>query len=492
MTVLRPACVAFLFIVCLAGCKTTNYELELRPDGDTLHRKVSMWSEDDDAKGNVFFVDFPEDELESVAEIYGAKVSSELAERHEFEGAFRGDLPDDLGGSGWYLHGQTSMGSLFTYFERFGDDQIAVDLRSREVATHRTIDVLIAWLESEFGDDPDLPKFREFMDTVVREDLWNLVLYSWGYDLFGYAMETRPSMRDEDRILMDMAVRVFAYLAEHDYLDPLQIPLFVAANGESDDPDNNQALLTLIARSLATKAGVPATDALPTPLAAMVDDMDELMDSLGAFTSESDEVRRMVEEWNSSGENPVELEESGDSILEHLITEAILPEFDIFGTGGNRLRVTLHIPVEPIETNGQWDEQGTVKWSQVIKGRADVGENLPDMLYALWSEPAESFQLEHFGQLVLQHDTLADYWFWHTGLSSGRAGEWDDFIATLNPGPDLRKRLQQFCMTGDDERCAKARETDESYYRMVETIIRELDFERKQQEKRKPQSRMIS
>lgn len=491
MTVLRLVGVVFLLVAFLAGCKTTNYELELRPDGDALHRKVSMWSEDSNDKGDTYFLEFEEEVLETVARIYGAKVPSELAARHEFVGTFKGELPDELGSSGWYLHGETSMGSLFTYFERFGEDRIAIDLRSRELATHRTVDVLIAWLESEFGEDPDFPKFQEFMDTVIREDLWNIVLYSWGYDLFGYAMESQPSKRDEDRILLDMAIRNLGYLAEHEYFDPLQIPQYVSAFGESGNADNDQALLTLIARSMAAKAGVPADDPLPAPLAAMVDDMDELMYSLDAFSRESDTVQRMLAEWNSSGENPVELEDSGDSVLEYLISEAVMPGYEIFGTGGDRLRVTLHVPVEPIETNGRWDEQGTVKWSPVIKGRAGVGENLPDMLYAAWSEPATSFQLEHFGQVVLEHDDLADYWFWHTELSSAQADEWDAFVGTLTPGPELTKILLQFCLTGDEDQCANARELGGSNYSIVETIIWQLDFEPAQDEKRKSNSRMI-
>ncbi|MDH3431076.1 MAG: hypothetical protein OEQ14_13820 [Gammaproteobacteria bacterium] len=460
----------------------------MRPDGDALQRKASMWSEDSDDKGEPYFIEFAEEELEAVAGIYGAKVPSELAARHEFEGRFSGELPGEFGSSGWYVHGETSMGSLFAYFERFGDDRIAIDLRSREVATHRTVDLLIAWLESEFGEDPDFPKFRDFMDTVVREDLWNIVLYSWGYDLFGYAMEPQPSKRAEDRILMDLAIRNFGYLAEHDYFDPLQIPQYVSASGESG---GDQAVLTLIARSLAAKAGVPADEPLPAPLAAMADDFDELMYSLDEFSRESDTVRQMLEEWNSSGDNPVELEDSGDSVLEQLITAAVMPEFDLFGTGGDSLRVTLHVPVEPIASNGQWDAQGTLRWSRVIKGRADVGENLPDMLYATWSEPATSFQLEHFGQVVLQHDNLADYWFWRTELSSAHADEWDAFVTTLTPGPGLRTTLLQYCMTGDEEQCAKAREMDDSYYDIVDAIIRRLDSEPDRPEKRHRTSGMI-
>jgi hypothetical protein len=467
------ACGLFLSLVLLTSCKSTKFELELRPDGDSMQRKVTTWVQD--AKGDdIIVVEYPAEELQHFADIYGFTVPEELVEKHVFEKSFTGNMPDDLGGSGWYLYGETTMGSTSSYFERFGDDQIAPDLRSREMAANRTVDLLVAWLDSRYIETPGFPEFRDFIDTVVREDLWNLVLYAWGYDLFAGEMQPDDSDLDEDLVLEHLGIRAAAYLAEHGYFDPLQAVQYLRAVHIWEETDDPKPALELIARSIASKMGVPSGDPLPTPLEHLVADWESMADSLDDFSNNSEEVRAMVEEWNLTEREPFDLESGDQSTLEQLLDRAILPEFDIFGSNGDQMKVTLHSPVEPIYMNGKWHEDGTVKWTEYVRGRRGLGESLPDIIHATWSEPATEYQTEHLGLVVLEDESLAEYVLWHTGLPADVARQWDEFLASLEPGPELVTKLRQFCFGDHEERCEEARKSNESPYYVVEQMASSL------------------
>ena len=474
MTIVRSGCAALLFIALLVGCKSTHFELELRPEGDELYRKVTMWSEDGDAQEK-HLAEFALEDLQRIADIYGTDVPDELVARHVFERNFTGKTPNDLGGAGWYLHGETSMGALFAYSERFGEDEIADDLRAREWAANSAMDVLIAWMDSEIGDKPNYPEFRHFVDNVVREDLWNLVLYSWGYDLFAGTSQAPGQVLDEDTLLLDMSVRSVAYLADHGYFDPLQIPEFVLAEMHAEERDDLTPLFTMIARGIATKMGVSGDEALPAPLAALAADANRLSESFQEFETTNDDLRQAVDEWIQSGQLDDDFEYGDDEVMLELLTGAFVPQFDIFGRGGDQLTATLRIDAEPLATNGLWDPEVGVTWAGTIRGRGKTGENLPNIFYATWSESNEAFQNEHFGQLLVDGEALAEYWYWHAGLEKNKSKQWDAFISTLKPGPDLADELQHFCFAGDEAECEEVRGSGDSAYPMVNSIISELN-----------------
>jgi hypothetical protein len=437
-----------------------------------------MWSEDGDAEEK-HLVEFALEDLQRIADIYGADVPDELVARHVFERSFTGKTPNDLGGAGWYLHGETSMGAVFAYSERFGEDEIANDLRAREWAANSAIDVLIAWLDSEIGDEPNYREFRHFVDDVVREDLWNLVLYSWGYDLFAGASLPPGQLVDDDRIMLDMSVRTVAYLADHGYFDPLQIPELVLTATQSDERDDLTPLFTMIARQIAMKMGVPDDEALPAPLAALAADANRLSESFLEFEAANEDLRQAVDDWIQSGRLDDDFEYGDDEVMLELLDGAFVPQFDIFGTGGDELTATLRIDVEPIATNGLWDPEVGVTWAGTIRGRGRTGENLPNIFYATWGEVNDAFQKQHFGQLVVQDQALVDYWHWHTGLDKDQSKQWDKFISALRPGPDLADGLRHFCFAGDEANCAQARDDGRSAYFPVNNLIWAL---RKEQE----------
>jgi hypothetical protein len=113
--------------------------------------------------------------------------------------------------------------------------------------------------------------------------------------------------------------------------------------------------------------------------------------------------------------------------------------------------VSLQCPAAPFATNGAWDTKTSrVTWSGRIGQRGQPPHNvLPKVLYALWSVPDAELQTKHFGKVVLTGEELAQYVLWRHGLSDEEAGEWDGFVATLEPGERLLEQLDAFRFTTD-------------------------------------------
>ncbi len=110
------------------------------------------------------------------------------------------------------------------------------------------------------------------------------------------------------------------------------------------------------------------------------------------------------------------------------------------------LSVKLHCGVEPLASNGEWDEDSkTVAWAAELKTR----RLLPQFCFAVWCRPNEAAQKEHFGGLVLDGEDLAEYALWYCGLTKGEAQEWDRFVATLRANGDWKAALEKFRFSTD-------------------------------------------
>jgi len=439
--------VAIVCLLLLGGCRTTHYELELRPEEDGLHRTVSMWVEDDE--GGTHLVDFPQVELERFAAVYDAPVPVELAAKHIFEKTYAGEMPNDMNNSGWYYHRGSAMGSVAGYLERFGDDDVAADLETRKLALNRLVDIWIAWLDSEFESDPDYPGVRNFVDGTLRDDLWDIALYMWGYDNF--APLSRHS--SDDDLLKDWAGRFVAYLAERGYVDLLDLDRVFTVAWALDDNDDPRPLLDIVAQALARKMGVPADEPLPGPLAAMRDDLEKYEGSFDVFVDDSEAIHKLVEKWENVPRIRVDVDSGISSIAGQLAEFVFMPGIGFTGGNGDGLNVTLYLPVEPLETNGDWDEEGTVKWRADVSAPDEIRASLPDVLYALWIEPAIAFQTKHFGKVVLEGADLGVYLIWKAGLDEKQVREWDRFVKKLRPGPELVSKLHSFCFKSERETC---------------------------------------
>jgi len=125
----------------------------------------------------------------------------------------------------------------------------------------------------------------------------------------------------------------------------------------------------------------------------------------------------------------VQLQPNGN----HIARTLILYSVDGLNTNGS-----------PNYCNGRWDESARkVLWDTSIGDRTKTNA-LPFTCYASWGQANETFQTEHFGKIALTGDGLIKYCLWRGGQSLQQGGEWDAFLAGLQPGPELAKRLDAF------------------------------------------------
>ena len=196
-----------------------------------------------------------------ISSLYGAEMPTELAKRHEFEGEFQGRLPADITDGGWYLYQAVPMGSISAYIEHVGGARkISWDLETRELSLNRLVDVWLAWLDTEFASDARYPRFREFVDVVVRDDLRNISLYLWAFDTAGLVSSASAGDEEEEQLVEDFIFRAGIYLAERGYFDPEEIPELIRGFAVAEDEHLPEHFLTALMRGLATKLGTPTDD----------------------------------------------------------------------------------------------------------------------------------------------------------------------------------------------------------------------------------------
>ncbi len=157
-----------------------------------------------------------------------------------------------------------------------------------------------------------------------------------------------------------------------------------------------------------------------------------------------------------------QLEEELDPTIsmEPLVEKALLFDLDLLEIGGEARDVTLYIPVEPYMTNGAWmhgdetevpgnqgaetsDTRSYVEWEYPLSS-VPPGGDLAQVVYAFWAEPDEAYQVEHFGSLIVDGDLLAEQCRWRQMLGPSLRDEWDAFIDSLRPGPELADTLRGF------------------------------------------------
>ena len=101
---------------------------------------------------------------------------------------------------------------------------------------------------------------------------------------------------------------------------------------------------------------------------------------------------------------------------------------------------------------------------------SSVHRSLPDILFALWAEPAAEKQIEHFGKVVLNDEELVQYCLWRCGLPEEKARLWEAFLGGLKPGADLIERINGFRFA-DESKDAK---TPIAYRQIREILVQGL------------------
>jgi hypothetical protein len=202
-------------------------------------------------------------------------------------------------------------------------------------------------------------------------------------------------------------------------------------------------------------------------LAALGEDWEAYGDSFDMFVEGSEQILALAHEWAAEDGGSVDLNEEGkispDSIFDTFL------EINMFSAGSSSpLQVALHLPREPLETNGDWDEEtGVVTWSN----RIDLAESpieLPASFFAFWVKPAAEFQEQRFGTVVIDGDELVEYALWSNGLTSKQRTEWEALLEDLDAESDAGNKLEDF-------RFSDSPEVQDAIYTGIRDLLNQLE-----------------
>jgi len=271
-----------------------------------------------------------------------------------------------------------------------------------------------------------------------RRDLKNLGAYCWE----GQLVSSYKTNASEEFI-----VRFGQYLSERGYFTIGEIPgLFRDVSG--DDP---QALLRPIQRLVARKMGVPDTELVPASLAFLADET-TMHKSLDKYLAGTAQYRAKLKQWKADKKLKPDLKRPEPSEVVDDAVRNLVDEFDfhLFGQP-DHLAVRLSLPMAPVHSNGRWDEAlKQVVWETDIEDRTNAS-HFPFSCYANWAQADQAYQTEHFGKVVLAGDELTQYCLWRSGQDKQRGDEWDAFLAGLQPGSELVKKLDAFRFPGEPD-----------------------------------------
>lgn len=409
-------------LVALTACRTTYYELDLRPYDNVIDRRLTLWI---DADNEGEYGTLSKELVTAIAGTYGEKVPEDLSAMLEFRGRFGPDMPTDIGGSGSYHTWTSTLGSVHYYIESFrGNDDLAASLDAMLAMIDSNVDALATWLADEYAGTARIDDTIAAVRGVIRDDLRNLVLYAWVSGV------TRERAFDDEELLQ----RCIAYLVRRGYFAMGDAPALGTALTRFGAADaDNEPLSALLARAIARRMELDPGGQLPPVLAALGKDAQTFFESFESYAE--------VHDIGS-------LEELND--------------IDLFGPSYNRLRVVLQVPVEPITTNGEWDGISRISWDERLASRSDGTDELPNQVFALWTIPASSYQGKRLGAAILNGEDLLVYVLWRNTLSESRGAEWDALLDSLDGGKNAAARIREFRFSdaGDDPEAGHVDDVD--------------------------------
>jgi hypothetical protein len=416
----------------LTGCPRNQYVVQLKPRGNAIERTLVFYREDgrDANTGLPNYKDFPADELAAIASLYPGHGLTSDGACNVVRAVFTNQLPGDVGGAGVYTNLATTLGEAGFYMERFrGNDDLAAITENRFKAAGRLADLMLGWSQREVGREPGYEKLRQFLDVDFRRDLKNLSAYQWEGQLAD-AYNTNASE--------EFAVRFGQYLFERGYFTLGEISGLLTDVSGNDEA----ALLRRVQRLVARKMGVPETAPVPASLAFLADET-SLEKSLDDYLPNTDIYRAQLKQWEKDNALKPGLEKpKAEDILGATVGEML--EIGILEGTRDHLVLQLTLPAAPVHSNGRWDATlKQVVWDADIPDRTNAAR-MPFSCYANWARADEAFQKEHLGKVALTGDELAQYCLWRSAQDARRGGEWDAFLAGLQPGDGLAEKLDGF------------------------------------------------
>jgi hypothetical protein len=430
-------CLLPLVALCalLTGCPSNDYTIELKPQPDgTVQRTLIFYRADgSDSNGVPNYEDFPSNELANISSVYPSGSVKQDGSRYTASGKFAGPLPRDIGGAGSYTNFATSLGEAGTYLERFcGTNDLAGQMARRFHAADQLDDLVIGWTKIEFGNERGYENLHQFLDQDFRQDLKNAGFYAWMGEVNNLSQTNNPN---------EFILRFFQYLYERGYLklsDERDVYLLL------EDSEDDAAALRLIQRLLMEKMNVPASAPAPKSF-AVLNDFGTLQASWEKYLADSDSYHARLKQWQSeTNANPGLAPPKPDDVVDDPAAILVFGQpFDLSGET-DHLTVKLKLPCAPDFTNGKWQD-GEVVWSLDLSN----DRPLPAFCYAGWSDPNATFQTKHLGGVLLDSGLLSQYCFWEGTLDAEHSREWESFLTALEPGPNLKKALENFQFSGE-------------------------------------------
>ena len=472
-------CAALAACAWLTACGPTWYSIVLTPNGPVMERTIKQ--------------NFGPEELERVALLYSqdidaatlAKFEESTENRTSLTGNFVTDMPTDSHNRGVYLYCDSPLGSAAVYTERFGGrHDMAAMLSEQEKAFNAFWDVLLLQMDALVGDSDDYATLRSFLDTTMRADMWDLALELTVADLGADATRNLSELDDMPDDMAEKLVRSLHFLDARGYLT-LQKALEVFL-GEGGEEDMYRVLVKTLGESVGRRMGLE-DGAMHAAFEALMDIPEDQIDDEFERLQTSDErivglladYRRELDGMSAAGP---------ESSLEALAQRLFLFDFDLLDLGGDARDVTLYIPVEPYITNGTWYEarefpvtdsndvvttetRSLVEWQYPL-ANVPPDSDLAQVVYAFWAEPDEAYQVERFGLVVSEDDSLADQCRWRQMLGPSLRDEWDAFVDGLRPGPDLARTLREFHFSIEEPR--ESDDPDASRSQLARSVTRHL------------------
>ena len=437
----------FVLAAVIAGCDYDEYEIELTPRGNRIERKLSAWhvSYRDKEETRTRLSD---EKLAALDGLYEKRLTKPDQTVQTFIATFSSRMPKDVGGAGYYLRYESSLGYACVYSERFrGNDDLFSAVERVESAADKLTDILIGWFEAEMGKDRRFAHLKEFIDQQFRRDLKNAGLYPWTLSI---------AEKPNDELL----VRLVHYFAEREYFPPEDIPALLRAiepfrqhEEEGQGGPSYPAAMARLRRLVADRMGVPAGQPIPESLAFLAD-APKAMESLSRYIRTTEEFQQAMAEWRKQVEaTPDDKRDEKPAPPEplNIPSEAAgnLTAFELrLWSREDTVRVRLATPVEPCVTNGEWDhESKRTQWRGDLEDPDKSNMRLPTLFYAAWAVPDEAAQKRHFGEVLVEGQKLLEHCLWHEGLSRQEARQWDAMIDTLRP-KNMEVKLRAFRFPG--------------------------------------------
>jgi len=425
--------VALVFLV--TGCPHNDYTVQLKPHGNGMERTLIFYCADGTNRynGGPNYQGFDPAELAAITALYPANSLTNAGEIYTARGEFTNALPGDVGGTGTYTNLVTSLGEAGIYTERFrGNDDLAGMAERRLKAADQLTDLFIGWSKMELRHEAGYPKLHHFLDVDFRRDLKSAAMY-WAEGQF---IETYRTNANEEFI-----VRFGQYLLERGYFTVGEFPYLSHIFAE----DDNHALDVQLQRLVARRMGISDTEPVPASLGFLAaTSMDKSFDK---FLVTTKSYRASLKQWKADKKAKPDLKQpEPKNVIDPILGDLI--DFDPLQTP-DHLTVQLSLPLSPAHSNGRWDESLKQEvWESAIPGRTN-DMRAPFFCFANWAEPNDSFQMEHFGRIALTGDQLTQYCLWRGSLNQQSGREWDFFLSSLSPGPELGKKIGQFRFSGE-------------------------------------------